>query len=185
MELIQTTHNIDKNNCFLSCTLMRFYTKEKEDILNYYNSHQHRSCNTRSDQRSLKPHIQFLRAALFLSTSLFSPFWLFNPWLLLLHHQLSLTTILTSSFSFPFNTLYLRGTNIFVESINSVLSHGKSVMNGENMKMLFILKHYLPAFPRDGDNVNYTTHELWLGTRKSSVNHKCSQIMDFLIGSVM
>lgn len=50
----------------------------------------------------------------------------------------------------------------------------------------------LPSFPRDGDNVllmNYyysmfTTHELWLGTLKSSINHKCSKIMDFLIGSV-
>lgn len=46
--LYKPPHNIDKNNCFLSCRLMRFYTKEKEDILNYYNSNQHRSCNTRS-----------------------------------------------------------------------------------------------------------------------------------------
>lgn len=53
---------------------MRFYTKEKEGILNYYNSNQHRSCNTRSDQGSFRPHIQFVRAAAFLSTSCFLHF---------------------------------------------------------------------------------------------------------------
>lgn len=91
---------------------------------------------------------------------------------------------LTSSFSFPFDTLFLRGPNIFVGPINSVLSHGKSVMNGENTKMLFTLKHYLPAFPKDGNNVHYTTHDIWLGTLKSIINHKCSKIMDFIIVSV-
>lgn len=56
-------------------------------------------------------------------------------------------------------------------------------MNGENMKMLFILKRYLLAFPKDGDNVHYTTHDIWLATLKSIINNKCSKIMDFIIGS--
>lgn len=174
MEFIQTTHNIYKNNCFLSCTLMRFQTKEKEDISNYCNSNQHRSCNTRSWTSHPVPESSWFPLPV-------SPFWLFDPWLLLLHHQLSLTTIWLLHFLFP---LTLRGPNIFVGPINSVLSHGKSVMNGENMKMLFTLKRYLPAFPKDGNNVHYTTHDIWLGTLKSIINHKCSKIMDFIIGSV-
>lgn len=51
------------------------------------------------------------------------------------------------------------------------------------MKMLFILKRYLLAFPKDGDNVHYTTHDIWLATLKSIINNKCSKIMDFIIGS--
>lgn len=57
-------------------------------------------------------------------------------------------------------------------------------MNGENMKMLLKRCLFRYAFPRDGDNIHYTTRELWLGTLKSSINHKCSKVMDFLIGSV-
>lgn len=95
-------YTLIKTMVFFHAHWWGFYTKQKEDILNYYKSNQYRSCNTRSDQGSLKPHIQFLRATAFLSTSLFSPFWLFDPWLLLLHHQLSLTTIWLLDFLFRF-----------------------------------------------------------------------------------
>ena len=91
---------------------------------------------------------------------------------------------LTSPFSFPLHTLFHRGPNTFVGSINMVLVWGKSVMNGENMKMLFRHKRCLPASPSDGDNVHCTTHDIWLGILKSFINHTCSKIMDFIIGSV-
>lgn len=57
-------------------------------------------------------------------------------------------------------------------------------MNGEDKKMLFRHKSCLPASPSDGDNVHYTTPDIWFGILKSFTNHKCSKIMDFIIGSV-
>lgn len=130
-----------------------------------------------------KPHIQSLTAAAFPSGS---PFLHLDPLIPDRFHSIIScpSQPLNLSIFFPLDTFFHRGPNTFVGSINTALVQGKSAMNGENMKMLFRHKRCLPASLSDGDNVRYTTHDVWSGILKSFMNHKCSKIMDFIIGSV-
>lgn len=164
-------------SCSLLCTERQGFTHRKmKQVLMTIMIINIETSKTRSDQGSTKPHTKSLKAAG--SCPVVPRFFVLTLW--------SLTTSvvssavpqnhLTSPFTFPLASLFHRSPNPKWPT-NTPLAIGNAITNVKIWKCYLGIIYQLQW-------QHILHYNICLGITKSIINHKCSQMMDFIIGSV-